>query len=154
MKLTHSASISEVSKKWILVDAADKPMGRIASAVAFRLRGKHKPTYTPHMDDGDNVIIINAEKVRLTGFKRVMKTHFWHTGFPGGIKSITADKELDGKHPQRLVQRAVDRMIPSTKLGRQQMKNLHVYAGSEHPHAAQKPVQVSFEDLQQKHDLV
>ena len=104
------------------------------------LRGKHKPTFTPHMDCGDNIIIVNAEKVRLTGSKRTAKTYYWHTGYPGGIKSRTADKILDGDHPERVIQKAVQRMITRGPLGRVQMGNLKVYGGSEHPHEAQQPV--------------
>ena len=109
---TYSAKASEIEKKWILVDAEDLVLGRMAAEVANRLRGKHKPTYTPHMDCGDNVIIINAEKVRLTGRKMEKKTYFWHTGYPGGIKSRTAAKVLAGKRPEAIVKKAVQRMIP------------------------------------------
>ena len=126
---TYSAKASEIEKKWILVDAEDLVLGRMAAEVANRLRGKHKPTYTPHMDCGDNVIIINAEKVKLTGRKMEKKTYFWHTGYPGGIKSRTAAKVLAGKRPEAIVKKAVQRMIPKGPLGRQQ----------EHPHEAQKP---------------
>jgi len=136
---TYSAKASEIEKKWILVDAEDLVLGRMAAEVANRLRGKHKPTYTPHMDCGDNVIIINAEKVRLTGRKMEKKTYFWHTGYPGGIKSRTAAKVLAGKRPEAIVKKAVQRMIPKGPLGRQQVSNLKVYTGAEHPHEAQKP---------------
>ena len=136
---TYSAKASEIEKKWILVDAEDLVLGRMAAEVANRLRGKHKPTYTPHMDCGDNVIIINAEKVKLTGRKMEKKTYFWHTGHPGGIKSRTAAKVLAGKRPEAIVKKAVQRMIPKGPLGRQQVSNLKVYTGAEHPHEAQKP---------------
>jgi len=136
---TYSAKPSEIEKKWIVVDAEGVVLGRLASIVAKILRGKHKPTFTPHMDCGDNVIIVNAEKVKLTGNKRTQKTYYWHTGYPGGIKSRTADKLLDGQHPERVVTKAVERMITRGPLGRQQMSNLRVYAGTEHPHTAQQP---------------
>lgn len=136
---TYSAKPSEIEKKWWLIDADGLVLGRLASIVATYLRGKHKPTFTPHMDCGDNIVIINAEKVKLTGNKRTAKTYYWHTGHPGGIKSRTADKILDGAHPERVVEKAVQRMITRGPLGRQQMKNLRVYGGGEHPHEAQQP---------------
>ena len=136
---TYSAKPSEVERGWFVIDAEDVVLGRLASIVSMRLRGKHKTTYTPHIDCGDNIVIINAEKVKLTGNKRSDKTYYWHTGYPGGIKSRTADKILDGKHPERVVIKAVERMISRNPLGRQQMKKLHVYAGVDHPHDAQKP---------------
>ena len=136
---TYSAKASEIEKKWHLVDADGAVLGRLASQVAKILRGKHKPSYTPHMDCGDHVIVVNAEKVRLTGNKRSDKTYYWHTGYPGGIKSRTADKVLDGEHPERVIEKAIERMIPRGPLGRQQMRNLRVYAGPEHPHEAQQP---------------
>jgi large subunit ribosomal protein L13 len=136
---TFSATPADIHKKWILIDAEGVVLGRLASIVAMRLRGKHKATFTPHMDMGDNVIIINAEKVQMTGRKRAEKTYYWHTGFPGGIKSRTARQILEGKHPERVVVKAVQRMLPGGKLSRQQMTNLRVYAGAEHPHEAQQP---------------
>jgi len=136
---TFTATPADIDKKWILIDAEGVVLGRLASIVAMRLRGKHKPTFTPHMDMGDNVIVINADKVQLTGKKRTDKTYYWHTGHPGGIKSRTADQILDGKHPERVVTKAVQRMLPGGKLSRQQMTNLRVYAGTEHPHDAQQP---------------
>lgn len=136
---TYSAKAREVEKKWLLIDAEDLVLGRLAVVVANRLRGKHKPGYTPHVDDGDNIVVVNAEKVRLTGRKRENKIYYWHTGFPGGIKSRTADKILDGKHPERVVEKAVQRMMPGGPLSRTQLKNLRVYAGAEHPHQAQNP---------------
>ena len=136
---TYSAKPSEIGKKWWIIDAEGLVLGRLATIVAMYLRGKHKPTFTPHMDCGDNIIIVNAEKVRLTGSKRTAKTYYWHTGYPGGIKSRTADKILDGDHPERVIQKAVQRMITRGPLGRVQMGNLKVYGGSEHPHEAQQP---------------
>ena len=136
---TYSAKPSEVERKWFVVDAEDVVLGRLASIIATRLRGKHKPTFTPHIDCGDNIVVINAEKVKLTGNKRADKTYYWHTGHPGGIKSRTAGAVLDGKHPERVVQKAVERMISRNPLGRQQLRKLHVYAGADHPHEAQQP---------------
>lgn len=139
MMKTYSAKPSEVEHKWFVVDAEDLVLGRMASVVALRLRGKHKPMYTPHIDCGDNIIIVNAEKVRLTGNKRQDKVYHRHSGYPGGIKSTTADQVLSGKHPERVVIKAIERMISRNPLGRQQMRKLHVYAGPEHPHAGQQP---------------
>ena len=136
---TYSAKPSEIEKKWWIVDADGMVLGRLASVLANYLRGKHKPTFTPNMDCGDNIIVINAEKVKLTGNKRTDKTFYWHTGYPGGIKSRTMDKILDGKHPERVIEKAVQRMISRGPLGREQMRNLRVYAGTEHPHEAQQP---------------
>jgi len=136
---TYSAKPSDVTRAWTLIDAEDLVLGRLASLVAMRLRGKHKAIYTPHIDCGDNIVIINAEKVKLTGNKRNADIFYWHTGYPGGIKGRSKGQILDGDHPQRVVQKAVERMVPRTPLGRAQMKKLHVYAGSDHPHAAQQP---------------
>ena len=136
---TYSAKPSEIEKKWWVIDAEGLVLGRLATVVAIYLRGKHKTTFTPHMDCGDNIVIVNAEKVRLTGSKRTAKTYYWHTGYPGGIKSRTADKILDGEYPERVIQKAVQRMITRGPLGRVQMGNLKVYGGSEHPHEAQQP---------------
>jgi len=136
---TYSAKPSEVEKKWFVIDAEDLVLGRMASIIALRLRGKHKPMYTPHIDCGDNIVVINAEKVKLTGRKLTDKKYYWHTGYPGGIKERTAGATLDGKHPERVVIKAVERMISRNPLGRDQMQKLHVYAGPEHPHAAQQP---------------
>jgi len=136
---TFSATPSDIEKKWILIDADGVVLGRLASQVAKILRGKHKPSFTPHMDCGDNVIIINAEKVKLTGKKLSDKIFYWHTGYPGGIKERSAGQILEGKYPERVVVKAVERMITRNNLGRQQMKNLRVYAGAEHPHEAQQP---------------
>ena len=136
---TASAKPSEVVKKWVLVDAEGVVLGRLASIVANRLRGKHKPTYTPHIDDGDNVIIINAGKVKLTGNKAEREKFYWHTGHPGGIKERTWGKILGSAHPERLLEKAIELMVPRGPLGRRQMKNLKVYAGTDHPHEAQQP---------------
>lgn len=136
---TFSAKPADVVRKWYVVDAQDVVLGRLATVIATRLRGKHKPSFTPHIDCGDNIIVVNAEKVKLTGNKRTDKTYYWHTGYPGGIKSRTAGAVLDGSHPERVVYKAVERMISRNPLGRQQMRKLHVYAGTEHPHEAQQP---------------
>ena len=136
---THSTKSEEVEKKWVLIDASGLVVGRLATIIAMRLRGKHKPTYTPHVDDGDNVIVINAEKVVLTGRKREQKVYYHHTNTIGGIKERSARSILEGKFPQRIVEKAVERMLPRGPLGRQQLGNLRVYAGPEHPHAAQQP---------------
>nr|WP_150001433.1 50S ribosomal protein L13 [Iodidimonas gelatinilytica] len=130
---------SEVEKKWLIVDAEGVVLGRLASLIAMRLRGKHKPMYTPHIDCGDNVIVINADKVKLTGNKRDQKIYYRHTGHPGGIKQATAKQILEGRFPERVIEKAVERMIPRGPLGRQQMRNLKVYAGTDHPHEAQQP---------------
>jgi large subunit ribosomal protein L13 len=136
---TYTAKPSDITKKWVLIDATDLVVGRLASIVALHLRGKHLPTYTPHMDMGDNVIVINAGKVKLTGNKLDQRKFFWHTGHPGGIKDRTQRELLEGRFPERVLENAVRRMIPSGPLGRQQLKNLKVYAGAEHPHTAQQP---------------
>lgn len=136
---TFTQKPAEVEKKWIIIDAEGLVVGRLASLVAMRLRGKHKATFTPHVDDGDNVIIINAEKVVLTGKKYTEKKYYWHTGYPGGIKERTARAIIEGRFPERVVEKAIERMIPRGPLGRRQMKNLRVYAGSDHPHEAQSP---------------
>ena len=136
---TFSQKPAEVEKKWIIIDAQGVVVGRLATIVANRLRGKHKPTYTPHVDDGDNVIVINADKVVFTGKKYSDKKYYWHTGYPGGIKERTARQIIEGRFPERVVEKAVERMIPRGPLGRQQMRNLRIYAGTEHPHGAQNP---------------
>ncbi len=136
---TYSAKPSDIERAWCVIDADGLVLGRLAAVIASRLRGKHKPLFTPHIDCGDNIIVINAEKVRLTGRKRADKIYYWHTGYPGGIKSITAERILDGKHPERVLIKAVERMISRNPLGRAQMRKLHVYKGAEHPHEAQKP---------------
>jgi large subunit ribosomal protein L13 len=136
---TYSAKAADIEKKWVLIDANGLVVGRLASIVAMRLRGKHKASYTPHVDDGDNVIIVNAEKVVLTGRKREDKVYHHHTGFIGGIKERTAKYILESRFPERVVEKAVQRMLPRGPLGRKQFGNLRVYKGSEHPHTAQQP---------------
>lgn len=136
---TYSAKPSEIEKKWILIDAENLVVGRVASIIAMRLRGKHLPTFTPHMDMGDNVVVINAGKVKLTGNKLDQRKFFWHTGFPGGIKDRTQRQLLEGRYPERVLENAVRRMLPGGPLTRAQLKNLKVYAGPEHPHEAQQP---------------
>ena len=136
---TYSAKASEIEKKWILIDATGLVVGRLAALAALRLRGKHKPTFTAHMDCGDNVIIVNAEKVFLTGQKVKKKVYYHHTGYIGGIKERWAEDILRGKHPERIVEKAIERMLPRGPLGRRQMGNLRVYVGAEHPHSAQQP---------------
>lgn len=136
---TLSLKPSEIEKKWLLIDADGLVLGRLASIIAMRLRGKHKPTFTPHMDCGDNIIVINAEKVKLTGNKRADKVFYWHTGYAGGIKQRTMSQILDGKYPERVIEKAVERMITRSPLGRRQMSNLRVYKGPSHPHEAQAP---------------
>ena len=136
---TYSAKPSDVERKWYVIDAEGLVLGRLASIIAMRLRGKHKPMYTPHIDCGDNIIVINADKVHLTGRKLLNKEYFWHTGYPGGIKSRTAAEALSGKRPEFVIKKAVERMITRSPLGRQQLKKLFVYSGADHPHAAQQP---------------
>ena len=136
---TFSAKPAEVQKKWLIIDANGLVVGRLATIIAMRLRGKHKPTFTPHVDDGDNVIVINAAKVVLTGRKREKKVYYNHTGFIGGIKERTARSILEGKFPERVLEKAVERMLPRGPLGRVQLGNLRVYPGADHPHAAQQP---------------
>lgn len=130
---------AEVDKKWYLVDAEGMILGRLATQLANLVRGKHKPTYTPAVDDGDRVVVVNAAKVRLSGQKERNARFFWHTGYPGGIKSITKGEVLRGKFPERVLRAAVRRMIPRGPLGRLQLGNLKIYAGAEHPHRAQQP---------------
>jgi large subunit ribosomal protein L13 len=136
---TFSAKPAEIQKKWVLIDAKGLVVGRLASLIAMRLRGKHLPIYTPHVDCGDNVIVINAAEVVLTGRKRENKVYYHHTGFVGGIKERTARSILEGRFPERVLEKAVERMVPRGPLGRVQMGNLRVYAGAEHPHQAQAP---------------
>ena len=138
-KVTRSIKPAEVEKKWHLIDAEGLVVGRLAVIVANHLRGKHKPSFTPHVDCGDHVVVINAGKVRLTGNKRQQKVYYKHTGYAGGIKGITADKVLDGRFPERVIEKAIERMIPRGPLGRDQMRALHLYNGTEHPHGGQNP---------------
>jgi large subunit ribosomal protein L13 len=147
---TYSAKAAEVEKKWVLIDGTGLVVGRLASIVALRLRGKHKPTFTPHVDCGDNVIVVNAEKVVLTGRKVQQKVYRHHTGHIGGIKERTAKFILEGKFPQRIVEKAVERMLPRGPLGRRQLGNLRVYKGPEHPHAAQQPEPLDIAALNRK----
>lgn len=139
MKSTISIKPADVEKKWVLIDADGLVLGRLASIIALRLRGKHKTGYTPHVDCGDNIVVVNAEKVHLTGKKLADKIFYWHTGYPGGIKSRTPGPTLAGAHPERVLVKAVERMIPRGPLGRTQMRNLRVYAGPSHPHGSQNP---------------
>ncbi len=150
MTKTYSAKPADVNKEWFIFDAKDVVLGRMASEIAKRLRGKHKPLFTPHVDCGDNIIVINADKVHLTGNKRDQDIFYWHTGHPGGIKQRTKGQILDGRHPERVVQKAVERMMPKTKLGRAQLKNLRVYVGEDHGHEAQKPTLVNFAEQNDK----
>lgn len=138
-KATQSAKPAEVEHKWYVVDAADQVLGRLSTRIATVLRGKHKAIYTPHVDTGDFVIVINAEKVKLTGRKLEQKTYYRHTGYTGSLKEITADKVLAGPHADRVLRTAVKGMLPKNALGRQMFRKLKVYAGPGHPHAAQKP---------------
>lgn len=142
---SYSAKPSEVTKDWWVIDAEGVVLGRLATEVAKILRGKHKPIFTPHIDTGDNVVIINAEKVRMTGKKRENKVYYHHTGHPGGIKEQTAKFILEGKYPERIIQKAVERMLPKdSPLADDQYRKLHVYAGAEHPHSAQAPKILDF----------
>ena len=147
---TFSIKPSEIEKKWIVIDADGVVLGRLAARIATILRGKEKPTFTPHMDMGDNVIVVNAEKVELTGKKREDKTYYWHTGYPGGIKQRKADKILEGRFPDRVIRKAVERMVPRGPLGRQVMRQLHIYAGNNHPHEAQSPVTLDVKSMNRK----
>ena len=146
---TISLNVNTVDKKWVVVDAADLVLGRIATKVAAIIRGKTKPTFTPHVDCGDNVIIINAAKVKLTGAKWDQKIYYHHTGFPGGIKSATA-KEMREKKPSSLLKKAIQGMLPKTSLGRKQLTKLKIYAGSDHPHSAQNPEIIELGKLNSK----
>ena len=138
-RVTASAKPAEVQKDWILIDAEGLVVGRLASIIANRLRGKHKTNFTPHVDCGDNVVVINADKVVFTGRKAQQKLYYRHTGYPGGIKEVRADKILEGRFPERVLEKAVERMVPRGPLGRQQMRNLRLFKGTEHEHEAQKP---------------
>ena len=150
---TYSAKPNEIKHDWVLIDADGLVLGRLAALVATRLRGKHKVTYTPHMDCGDNVIVINAAKVQLTGNKR-QENYYWHTGYPGGIKSRTKEEILEGEHPERVLTLAVKRMLPSNRLSRKIMTNLRVYAGSDHPHEAQSPEILDVKSMNSKNTRV
>ncbi len=139
LKTTLSLKPAEVSKAWVLIDAQGLVLGRLAAIIAYRLRGKHKPQFTPHVDCGDNVVVINAEKVRVTGNKADQSVFHWHTGFPGGVKGRTIRQRLESRHPERVLEKAVERMITRGPLQRRQMKHLHIYAGAAHPHDGQQP---------------
>jgi large subunit ribosomal protein L13 len=147
---THSTKTADIEKQWVVIDAAGLVVGRLASVIALRLRGKHKPTFTPHMDDGDNIVVVNADKVVFTGRKKEQKVYFHHTGYPGGIKERTAKFILDGRFPERVVEKAVERMLPRGPLGRKQLGNLRVYKGAEHPHEAQAPVSLDVAGMNAK----
>lgn len=147
---TYSAKPAEVEKKWVLIDADGLVVGRLAAIIARRLRGKHLPGFTPHVDTGDNIVVINADKVALTGRKREDKTYYWHTGYIGGIKERKARQILEGKFPERVVEKAVERMMPEGPLARKQLKNLRVYAGATHPHEAQQPEKLDVAALSRK----
>ena len=153
MKTTKSAKPAEVEKAWHLIDADGLVVGRVATIVANILRGKHKPDFTPHVDNGDHVVIINADKVRFTGNKLKTKTYYKHTGYVGGIKEVTADKVLAGRFPERVLEKAVERMIPRGPLGRQQMRNLRIYAGDTHPHLAQNPETLDVAGMNRKNKV-
>ena len=151
MKTTASLKPADVEKKWIVIDAENAVVGRLATFIAMRLRGKHRPDYTPHVDCGDHVVVINADKVKFTGRKLQQKTYYWHTGYPGGIKERTADKILGGKFPERILEKAVERMLPKeSPLARRQMTHLKIYAGGEHPHVAQNPEEIAFAERNSK----
>ncbi|MBP2291194.1 MULTISPECIES: 50S ribosomal protein L13 [Azospirillum] len=139
---TFNLKPTDIEKKWYVVDADGLVLGRLASILANILRGKNKPTYTPHMDCGDHVVVINAEKVKLTGNKRQDDIFYWHTGYPGGIKGRSKGQILDGKYPERVIEKAVERMVPRGPLGRKVMTHLKVYKGAAHPHEAQQPVAI------------
>lgn len=150
---TFSIRASDIEKKWILIDAEGLVVGRLAAVIATRLRGKHKPSFTPHMDMGDNVVVINADKVVLTGNKRTQKTYYRHTGYPGGIREAKADRVLDGRFPERVLELAVKRMMPGGPLTRDQLSNLRIFAGTEHPHEAQQPEIVDVKGMNPKNSL-
>ena len=154
LKTTVSLKPADVQKEWVLIDAEGLVLGRLAAVIANRLRGKHKPQFTPHVDCGDNVIVVNARKVRLTGNKAAQSTFYWHTGYPGGIKGRTKGELLAGAHPERVIEKAVERMITRGPLQRAQMKHLHVYAGAEHPHAGQQPKPLDVGALNRKNRRV
>ena len=153
MKTTKAAKPHEVEKKWHIVDATDLVVGRAAVVIANVLRGKHKPSFTPHVDCGDHVVVINADKVRFTGKKLTQQTYYKHTGYPGGLKEVTADKVLGGRFPERVLEKAVERMIPRGPLGRDQMRALHLYNGTEHPHAGQAPEPIDVASMNRKNKV-
>ena len=146
---TYSAKPADIEKKWVLIDAENLVVGRLASIIAMRLRGKHLPTFTPHMDCGDNIIVINADKVKFTGNKTGDKTYYRHTGYPGGIKEITPEK-LSLKKPGESLKLAVKRMLPGGVLGKKQLTKLKIYSGNDHPHSAQNPKIIELQKLNNK----
>ena len=150
---THSTKTADIQKKWVLIDATGLVVGRLATIIAMRLRGKHKPSYTPHVDCGDHVVIVNADKVKFTGRKLDQKIYYKHTGYPGGLKEITAGKVLDGRFPERVLEKAIERMIPRGPLGRDQMRALHLYNGTEHPHAGQNPQPLDVASMNRKNKV-
>jgi len=154
LKTTPSLKPREVDKAWTLIDADGLVLGRLASIIAMRLRGKHKPQFTPHVDCGDNIVVVNAEKVRLTGNKADQSVFYYHTGYPGGIKGRSIKQRLESAHPERVIEKAVERMITRGPLQRQQMRHLHVYKGPEHPHAGQQPVKLDVAGLNRKNSRV
>ncbi len=152
-KITKSIRKEDVEKAWVVIDADGLVVGRVASIIANILRGKHKPSYTPHVDCGDHVVVINAEKVRFTGNKLKDKVYYRHTGYAGGIKGVTAGKVLDGKFPERVLEKAVERMVPRGPLGRAQMRALHLYNGTEHPHDGQQPTLLDIASMNTKNKV-
>ncbi len=153
MKTTKSATPATVEKKWHLIDAEDLVVGRVATIIANILRGKHKPSFTPHVDCGDHVVVINADKVRFTGRKLQQKIYYRHTGHPGGIKQRTAEQTLNGRFPERVLEKAVERMIPRGPLGREQMRHLHLYNGTDHPHEGQAPEVLDVASMNRKNKV-
>jgi large subunit ribosomal protein L13 len=154
MKTTLSLKPAEVAKDWVLIDAEGLVLGRLAVLIATRLRGKHKPQFTPHVDCGDNVVVVNARKVRITGKKIDQSVFYYHTGYPGGIKGRTMRERLESAHPERVIEKAVERMITRGPLARVQMKHLHIYAGAEHPHAGQQPKKLDVAAMNRKNTRV
>tara|TARA_B100000029_G_C17436811_1_gene909974 strand:- start:596 stop:1075 length:480 start_codon:yes stop_codon:yes gene_type:complete len=150
MMRTFTATPVDITNKWYLVNAEGLVLGRLAALIASRIRGKHKPIYTPHMDCGDHIVVINARDVHMTAGKLNKKIHYWHTGYPGGIKSKTYNEIIEGANPEKLLRSAVKRMMPSGPLGRSQLKKLHIYAGSEHPHQAHSPETIDFALMNKK----
>ena len=153
MKTTVSLKPADVEKKWIVIDAENVVVGRLATFIAMRLRGKHRPDYTPHVDCGDYVVIVNAEKVKFTGRKLEQKLYYKHTGYPGGLKETPAGKILEGRFPERILEKAVERMIPRGPLGRDQMRALHLYNGTEHPHGGQNPENLDVAAMNRKNKV-
>ncbi len=153
MKSTPSLKPADVSKDWILIDADGLVLGRLAVLIATRLRGKHKPQFTPHVDCGDNVVVINAERVRVTGNKADQSVFYYHTGYPGGIKGRTIRARLDSAHPERVLEKAVERMITRGPLQRRQMRHLHIYQGAAHPHEGQQPKTVDVAAMNRKNKV-